>query len=193
MADTTVVYGGSFNPPHLAHQAVCWYLLEGLGAQSVWLMPTAQHPFNKQLVALEHRLAMCRLLAAPMGERVSTREDERNNPSGRTYTLLEHLVSTHPGRRFALAVGSDILQETDAWHRWDDLVRDFEVVVVGRQGYPVPPHPSGRPPFVMPDLSSTTIRERLARGASIEGWVPLDILHYIERERLYRPSAPEGA
>ena len=55
---------------------------------------------------------------------------------GQTARTLEHLVERHPGRRFALVVGADILAETPRWYRWDRVTELARVVVVGREGYP---------------------------------------------------------
>jgi nicotinate-nucleotide adenylyltransferase len=49
---TTVgLYGGSFNPPHVAHQLVALYVLETQPIDELWFVPTYHHPFGKALVA----------------------------------------------------------------------------------------------------------------------------------------------
>ena len=35
-------------------------------------------------------------------------------------------------------IGADILQETDKWYRWDDLVALAPPIVIGRAGHPLP-------------------------------------------------------
>ena len=51
------LFGGSFNPPHVAHQLVALYVLETL-VDEVWFVPTYSHPFGKDLAAYDHRIAM---------------------------------------------------------------------------------------------------------------------------------------
>ena len=53
------------------------------------------------------------------------------------------------------------------------------VVVVGRQGYP-----GGEGP-ALPAISSTEIRERLARGEPVDGLVPRGVLEYLRERGLY--------
>lgn len=181
------MYGGSFNPPHIGHQMLALYLKEGLGAQQVWWVPSFQHPFGKPLTSYEHRVAMCELLAEPLGPSVQVSRAERElGGSGRTYDLLCYLIERYPQRRFALAVGSDILQETDKWHRWADITSMVQVVVVGRQGYPMPEEQT--PPVYLPEISSTEIRRRLRQGLSVEGWVPISAMEYIRQHNLYQPE-----
>src|SRR5207247_5992811 len=105
-------YGGSFNPPHMGHQMAVLYLLQALNAEAVWIVPANVHPFGKVLASFEHRVAMCRVLAAPFGERVevSTVESEPTS-TGKNYDTLVQLKQAHAARRFALAVGSDVLAE----------------------------------------------------------------------------------
>ena len=92
---------------------------------------------------------------------------------------LEYLVERHPGRRFALLVGADILVETQRWYRWDRVTELARVVVVGRGGYPG----GGEPP--LPAVSSTVIRERLARGEPVDGLLPRRVLEHVRARGLY--------
>ncbi len=57
------VFGGSFNPPHVAHQFVALYVLETAGVDELWLVPCAKHTFEKLLAPFSHRLRMCELAA----------------------------------------------------------------------------------------------------------------------------------
>jgi len=176
------LYGGSFNPPHVGHQMACLYLLEGLSADAVWIIPARSHPFGKTLADFGQRVQMCRLLAEPFAGRVevSTVEDDADL-SGKTFDTLCELRRSHPERRFALAVGSDILAETAQWYRWQDIGKRARVVVIGRTGHLAP----GTTPVALPQVSSTQIRARLAAGESIDGLVPTIVADYIAREGLY--------
>ncbi|MBI3178762.1 MAG: adenylyltransferase/cytidyltransferase family protein, partial [Deltaproteobacteria bacterium] len=118
----TVVYGGSFNPPHMGHQMACLYVLEALAAESVWLVPSRVHPFGKPLAPVEARVEMCRRMARAFGERVKVSLIEaQGEVSGRTYDTLDRLRRDHPQRRFALAIGADLVAETAQWYRWRDI------------------------------------------------------------------------
>jgi nicotinate-nucleotide adenylyltransferase len=178
----TVVYGGSFNPPHMGHQMACLYLLEALGADTVWLMPAAHHPFGKSLTSFDHRVAMCRIAAAPFGARVEVSEVEAEpGATGRTYDSLVTLGQRNPEVRLGFAVGSDILRETADWHRWDDIRAMVTVVVMARAGYPEPT--AGR--VELPEVSSGEVRRLLCEASSIAGLVPVGVAAYIEGHGLY--------
>ncbi|HEY4238922.1 MAG TPA: nicotinate (nicotinamide) nucleotide adenylyltransferase [Kofleriaceae bacterium] len=179
------LFGGSFNPPHAAHQLVALYVLETQPVDELWFVPTFSHPFGKALEAYEHRVAMCELAAAPLGARarVSRAEDELARQPGfvasRTIDLLEHLAGQ--GHELRWVIGADILGETHKWHRWDDVVARAPLIVVGRPGYDAPGSVVS-----MPDVSATDVRALLAQNRDAANLVPREVLRYIARHGLYR-------
>ena len=182
---TTAVFGGSFNPPHVAHQMVCLYVLETHAVDRVLMVPVFKHPFDKQLVPFEHRFAMCQLAAAALGGRVEVSRVEQvmGGESSRTLDTLERLRSDAPGESFRLVVGADILGEAHKWYRWDEIQRIARPIVVGRTGFP--PVPGAE--IALPAISSTEIRAHLARAPVSEAaqLVPRSVLDYIAQHHLY--------
>lgn len=183
---TVGIFGGSFNPPHVAHQLVALYVLETQPIDELWFVPTFAHPFGKQLAPFPHRVRMCELAVAPLGPRVkvSRAEEELAHRPGfvasRTLDLIDHLEAIHSGARFRLVVGSDILAETAKWHRWDEVARRAPPIVVARPG-----HAGGHGPAI--DVSATQVRSLLAAGdPEVESLVPRTVLSYIAGHGLYR-------
>ena len=176
--------GGSFNPPHVAHLMAAYWTLATQDVREVWLLPSYRHPFGKELVAFDDRVRMCELAARGVrGVAVCAAERElAGDPLvGKTARTLEHLVAKHPDTDFALVVGADILPDTPKWYRWDRVTELARIIVVGREGFPPVP---GAPTF--PAISSTEIRERLARGDDVSGLVPRKVREYVEERTLYR-------
>jgi nicotinate-nucleotide adenylyltransferase len=193
VASTTCValFGGSFNPPHVAHQLAALYVLETQPVDELWFVPTYAHPFGKELAAYDHRVAMCELAAAPLGPRarVSRAEAELAARPGfvasHTLALVDHVAAQ--GHALRLVVGADILADTAKWVRWDDVVARAPLIVVGRGGHAVPPG-SVATELAMPEVSATHVRDLLAHGGSgVTGLVPRDVLRYIAEHHLYLP------
>jgi nicotinate-nucleotide adenylyltransferase len=180
------LFGGSFNPPHLAHQMACLVVLETESVGELWMIPTFHHPFGKSLAAFDDRLEMCRRAARVFGERVLVSDIERElgGAESRTYDTVVELRRRHPGTRFRLVIGEDILAERDAWHRWDDVVALAPPIVLGRAGTAAAPGSAAR--LELPDVSSTEVRERLARGENAVPLVPRAVMDYIAGRGLYR-------
>jgi nicotinate-nucleotide adenylyltransferase len=183
------LFGGSFNPPHVAHQLVGLYVLETQPVDELWFVPTYAHPFGKQLADYEHRIAMCELAAAALGPRarVSRAEAELAERPGfvasRTLDLVELIAAQ--GHALRLVVGADILGEAEHWYRWDDVIAAAPLIVIGRAGHPLPAG-SVATELTMPELSATHVRDLLARGSSdAAGLVPRNVLRYIAQHHLY--------
>ena len=184
----TLVYGGSFNPPHMGHQLACLYGLEALGAEALWVVPVYEHPFGKELVSFEHRVRMCELMVKPLGERarVNTIESELQSPV-RTFELFSALQSKHPDKSFAMLMGADLLAERDRWYRFDDLQNLVKIVVVGRGGFESSP---GEDVYDvdLPEVSSSDLRDRLQSGRAVDGLLPATIRNYLIKSDLYGPT-----
>jgi nicotinate-nucleotide adenylyltransferase len=175
--------GGSFNPPHVAHLMVAQWALATQPVDQVWLLPSFVHPFGKELAPFADRVRMCELAARSLrGAFVCAAEAELEGDPlvGKTVRTLEHLVAKHPDHRFSLLVGADVLRDTEKWYRWDRVRELAGVIVVGREGYPPV---EGSPAF--PAISSSAVRERLARGEDVAGLVPRRVLELVRSRGLY--------
>jgi nicotinate-nucleotide adenylyltransferase len=175
--------GGSFNPPHVGHLMNAYYVLATREVDRVWLMPVFQHPFAKVLVPFDDRVRMCERAAARFAGGIEvTRIEELAPPGSKTVDILELLLTRHPEHRFSLVIGSDILPERSKWKEFDRIEQMAEVVVIPRAGYP---SPLARGP-ALPEVSSSEVREKLARGEDVSAQVPREVLSYIDDHGLYR-------
>jgi nicotinate-nucleotide adenylyltransferase len=184
--ETVGVFGGSFDPPHAAHVLFVSYVLSSVPLDRLLVIPTFEHPLDKSAVAAyEHRARMCELAMADL-TRVEVSQIEADlGGSSRTLRTLEALLARTPSSRLRLLIGADILEETDRWHRWDRIVELAPPVVVGRSGYTR----SGEVlPVALPNVSSTEVRDRLARGEDTTGLVPHRVADYIRQHRLYEAA-----
>lgn len=182
MGDTLAVFGGSFDPPHVAHTLVAAWAKATGSVDRVLVVPAFAHPFGKKSVPFEHRVAMCRLAMEgfPFAE---VCDIERDVGDGRTLYTLEALQTRYPDTSLRLLIGSDILSGADRWHRWDDIVALAPPLVVGRSGHQ---HEGAPGALDLPELSSTELRARLKAGETTTGRLALGVAKYIEAHGLYR-------
>jgi nicotinate-nucleotide adenylyltransferase len=178
------LFGGSFNPPHAAHQLVALYVLETRAVDQLWLIPCFQHPFEKSLEPFADRMRMCELAAAALGPRARVSDVEgRLGGESRTLRTVQTLRAEHPGDEFSLVIGSDLQGETSGWYGAGELQKTVPFIVVGRGGHAAPGD-SGTA-VVMPAVSSTEVRERLRSGRPVDEMVPGAVLDYIRQRGLY--------
>ncbi len=183
------LFGGSFNPPHAGHVLVATWLMSVRRADEVWMVPTGVHPFGKDLAPFADRVAMVRAAVAPLGPAVRVEEIEATLPAP-SYTVdtVAALLTRHPGTTFLLVVGTDILGESAKWKDFDRLKTMVELLPVRRAGVPgsEPDPDPAHPTPLFPEISSSDVRARIARGDSVEGLVPAAVLDRIRAAALYR-------
>ena len=188
------VFGGSFNPPHVAHVLAVVYALSTAPIDAVVVVPVFHHPFSKELASFDERLAMCEL-ALGWIPRVSVSTVERElGGASLTLRTVEHLAAAHPDWSLRLLIGSDVLADLPKWHRFDRIAEIAPPLVLGRVGVVPPPPGEGLAPSltaplpVLPRVSSTEIRASLAGGDldAVRARVSAKVLDYIEAHRLYR-------
>jgi nicotinate-nucleotide adenylyltransferase len=180
-------YGGSFNPPHVAHVLAASYVLTTGAFDKLLVVPVHAHALDKQLAPFDDRARMCELALGwlPRVE-VSRIESELPLPSRTLYTL-QALKERHPDWAMRLVIGADVLLETQKWHAFERVAELAPPLILGRVGIQ---HPQTPPP-ILPDVSSTRVRELLARGVvpdasrELERLVPRAVLEYIREHRLY--------
>ncbi len=165
------VYGGSFNPPHVAHAMVMsWLKWTGI-VDEVWMVPVYRHAFesihSKRLVDFETRMHWCHLAASEVGDfvRVTDIESTLPTPSYSIDTLLA-LQKQHPSHHFRLVVGADVVSQLPQWKDWSTIESMFSPIIVGRVGY------SGhRAQMIFPNVSSTDIRKHIKTGTIPREWI----------------------
>jgi nicotinate-nucleotide adenylyltransferase len=194
------VFGGSFDPPHMAHVALVRSALEHLHLDEVLVVPTGQawHK-SRQLTQACHRAAMTRLAFEGLDRvKVDERELLREGPSYTIDTLVE-LQAEHPDARLYLLIGDDQRRTLPSWHRVQDVARIAIICAAQRDplvGAWNDLQPAGNLgatfranvqtlPMAPLPISATAVRDHLAHRQSIAGMVPTAVERYIHEHHLY--------
>lgn len=176
----TIVYGGAFNPPTRAHQAIvqaCVDYAEPRGAD-VWIMPSGSR-LDKQIeTSRERRLAFVRALASDVLVKtvriaIETSELDRHVPT-ETIDTVREMNERYPARQFVWVFGSDSVATMPSWKNGEWLVDTLPMLVIERPGTPVQELGKNavRLKVAAGEMSSTAVRERLATYAPISDLVP---------------------
>lgn len=186
------VFGGTFDPPHVAHLVLANEVRDALHLEEVRFV-VAGEPWQKvgvrSVSPAEERLAMVNAAVRDIpGAEASDIEMRRSGPSYSVETLKD-FKAAEPDNEFFLIVGADAAAALDTWESADELADLCEVVVVDRPGEVEPVSAGFRVTRVESpsmDLSSTALRERVAAGRSIRHMVPDAVISIIESRGLYR-------
>lgn len=177
----TAIFGGSFNPIHRGHIALADFVVQGGWTDEVWLLVSPQNPLKAAAGLLPEQLRLALAQQATENyDRIKVSDFEFHLPRPSfTYKTLAALRESHPDRSFQILIGADNWLCFDHWARYEELLRDYELLVYPRQGYDI--HTASLPPnvrFVPAPLfpfSSTQLREMLLRGEDLSGILPQEI------------------
>ena len=204
------VLGGTFDPVHLGHLAVGRAAAAALALDDVHLVPSRVPPHRRvgPSASSHHRFAMAALAAlGEPGWTVSDIELAREGPSYSFDTLTAIAARGWTATQIFFLIGADAFAEIATWSRYPAVLDLAHFVVVTRPGTTddnvrARPELASRlttaeavgsrttPGIVLvtaktPDVSSTTIRDRAARGESLTGLVTEPVEQYIRRHGLY--------
>lgn len=185
------VFGGAFDPPHMAHVALARAALAQLKLDTLHILPTG-NAWHKQrdLSAPAHRLAMCHLAFDGLpGAKVNSLELTRQGPSY-TVETLRSLQQDMPDAEWFLLIGADQARDFQRWKDWPEILQRATLVVADRDPEAGQWHNSGLAQALhlqMPVLpvSATAIRDRLRQRLPVDSLVPETILRYIDQQGLY--------
>ena len=200
------IFGGAFDPPHLAHRALAQAALEQLGLDVLHIMPTgwAWHK-ARVLSAAEHRVAMCELAFGDLPRtHIDTRETTRQGPSYTADTLVE-LAREYPGGLLYLVLGADQLLAFKSWVRWPEVLQRAQLAVASRalhigadaaldqreeMDLSAVDLPFVRLSMPLTNISASAVRSRLeqptTQGAVAAQMLPASVASYISNHSLYQ-------
>ena len=173
------IFGGSFNPIHTGHAILANYLATETDLDAVWLMVAPRNPIKSDYDRAYdlHRLRMTEMVTSRIdGAITSGLEFSLPYPSY-TINTLNTLSEKFPDDSFVLVIGADNWSIFNRWRCADEIIARFEIYVYPRRGYEIsiPDELQGKvkalnSPLI--EISSTMVREKLARGENLSFYLP---------------------
>lgn len=197
--------GGTFSPIHLGHLLVAQAATEQFGIHATLWIPNGDPPHKKHVLDKEHRIAMVKKATKSNPHFFVTRlEADRPGKSFTNETLKQLREELGPDVRFNLLFGADNVSQLAGWDGGQDYIRQCRLLVASRDtgdtsgGHhdeivktwrkQLPGYEIERINCPMNSISSTTIRELILQGRSIEYYVPAAVNKYIRKHTLYLPQ-----
>ena len=193
------VFGGAFDPPHLAHRALVIAALDQLELDELRVVPTGQ-AWHKMRALTEagRRLAMVELNFGDLPRVViDRRELDRPGPSYTVDTLRE-MRAREPMIDLFLLMGEDQARALTSWREWQDVARLAIICVAGRvdlsdaetefqppTGFEARFQTLQMSPIA---LSATQIRGCVATHQGIAPLVFEPVARYIDHHHLYQDA-----
>ncbi|RMF65585.1 MAG: nicotinate (nicotinamide) nucleotide adenylyltransferase [Calditrichaeota bacterium] len=188
------LYGGTFDPLHIAHLIIAQYIKDRLKLDRVIFLPSSAPPHKEVFCSPELRLQMVQ--AGIRGNAAFSCSDLELRRAGVSYSVD---TASQMASEFALSrdnlfwiMGADNFIELQKWKDPERLLELCTVAVFPRQGYPFS---DAYPPFQQKaiyiheapliEISSTRIRTLIQEGHSIRYWVPDAVAELIRHHAIY--------
>lgn len=196
MQEKIGIFGGSFDPPHLGHKRLVCCAADKLSLTRVWIIPAGNPPHKTgvRLAPGKDRLELCRRTFGdiPQVEII----DWEIRRAGKSYTVqtLRQIRREYPQAELFLLLGADMLGSLHTWYCYEEILQIARVCVMARDE--IPPNNAhlrqqaqqrivyleGKPLVI----SATQLRQRLAAGQDVDGYVTQEAAAYIREKGLYR-------
>ena len=195
------IMGGSFDPVHNGHVHLAADARQQAGLDQVLLIPARMQPFklDRKPASGEDRMEMLRLaLEDEPGIEPCSYELDQDSVSYTYLTLRAMQERFGPEAQLYFIFGADSLLQLERWKNAEELLRSYSFIVGSRPGYmdeelqQCREHLSRRYGTEIIwiqnqrfDISATEVRQRLAKGDSVQGLIPDKVIEYIESHGLY--------
>lgn len=187
------IFGGTFDPPTRAHEAIVQACLDVPFIDEVWLMPSGQRRDKPEMSSEIARVAMVQLMIAEAfhdDARLRVCHMERYLPqptsTAQTYVALR---DAYPATSFWFIFGADSYHDMPNWKQGRVLRRNMSMLIMEREGFKLPPETETKRHLPLYELehpiSSTQARHCAKTGLDLAPFVQPTIGNFISRAALY--------
>ena len=190
------IFGGTFNPPHIAHSILGENIREQMDLDKMIFIPSGNPPLKISIPSY-HRLAMARL-AFSDNQYFEVSDIEIKDQEVKSYTVntLSKLFQMYENDnvKLFLFIGADNFVNLNKWKEPERLFEFAQVVVLNRPDFDIKNHSLGfkdKVKFIetpLLEISSSMIRERVLKGLSVKYLIDEKVEDYIFNNNLYRNS-----
>lgn len=193
------IFGGTFNPIHIAHTTIAANFVEQLDLDVCFFVPTYISPFRQNeanQASAEDRLAMVKLAIAGNSKfQIDEFEIEQKGISYTINTIL-YFKAKYPDAIIYLLIGGDQAEHFDNWYNWQEILYHAKLCIAQR---PLVDY-SNNSIFMklainseMPicidtplmEISSTQIKEKIKQSESTKGLLAKEVAEYIKERGIY--------
>ena len=195
------IMGGTFDPIHIGHLLLGEFAFEQFELDEILFLPNGNPPHkdtDEMDTSLVHRVSMVK--AAIKGAphfKVSLHEAKEGVHY--TYKTMLEFHELYPGNEFYFILGADSLFSIEQWKFFKEIFPTCTILAAMRDDKDVGDMQKQiaylkekyaadiellRAPLL--EISSTTIRERAAKGLTVHYMVPDAVAAYIKEHHLYK-------
>lgn len=194
------IFGGTFDPPHLAHLILAAEAYHQLALDRLlWVLtPSPPHKPGRKITSLEHRIPMVQSTIVGDPEFEFSRVDIERRPPHYALGTVRALRECFPQAELVYLMGGDSLHDLHTWHKAGEFVAACDSLGVMRRPEDALdlqsveakiPGIGAKLQFIDAprlEISASAIRRRIAEGRPFRYLVPPEVYAYIQAQQLYR-------
>ncbi len=155
------IFGGSFDPIHIAHKAIVETALKELDIDKLIIIPTYLNPFKKEFLFEPNVRFELLKKVFKNNPKVEISDFEiKQKKLSYTYETIRYIKDLYKPSKIYFIIGEDNLKSLHRWHNIDELKESLEFVVALRIGYNLISK-DFKTLDINIDISSTKLRENL--------------------------------
>ena len=195
------VYGGTFNPPHIAHVRAAESFYFAIKPDVLMIIPDFLPPHKEfqGTVSASQRLDMCRLAFGHIENTVVS--DIEIKREGKSYTAVTLTELSKEAEELYFLCGTDMFLTLDSWYHPEIIFEKAVICYVRRESdekndtliaEKTKKYLSDFGARIIPidlavtELSSCEVRRLLKDSGDFSGLIPDSVLEYINEKGLYR-------
>ncbi|AMN31073.1 nicotinate (nicotinamide) nucleotide adenylyltransferase [Clostridium perfringens] len=196
-----VVFGGSFNPPSIAHIDILkeiYYKKDGIS--KIIIVPVANEYEKKGLIEFKHRYNMLKIATNKYNFIEICDIEYRQKHSMKTYEVLDYIQKKYSNEKICFILGADNFNYFSKWVNSEYILRNYKLLVVNRGDYNIENIiktddllQKYRLNIISVELgdkfkniSSTFIRKNINNIDCLKSYIDMRVLEYIYNNNLYK-------
>jgi nicotinate-nucleotide adenylyltransferase len=195
------IFGGSFNPVHLAHLIVAEAFSDSLNLDLTLFIPAYYSPFkerNEYIIKDKDRVNMLKLALKNNPKFDIELFEIKQKKISYTNNTIKFLKNKYPNDEFYLLIGIDQALSFKKWHNWEKILDSVQLCIANRNSpnelLSLPyieselSYKNKKPFFIQSpliEISSSNIRQQISNEKSIKYLVKEQVEKYIYKHNLY--------
>ena len=129
----TGLFGGTFDPFHLGHQAVITNVIDQLQLDELFILPAANPPQKESvLFSFNQRLYMVKMALSGMDKVIVSDLDSVDGKRSYTIDLISSFKNKYPNREIYFIIGEDNVSQLKTWKNYQSILDQVKMIVLTR-------------------------------------------------------------
>ena len=130
------IFGGSFDPIHIAHEAIVNEALKSLDIEKVIVVPAYLSPFKKSFhYEPKQRLHLVKKVFSHNKNIEISNYEIKQNKTVYSFDTINYLKNIYKPSKIYFIIGEDNVKDLNKWHKIDEIKNLCEFVVATRSSF----------------------------------------------------------